>query len=126
LNGRGNFWSNYEGYDLDGDGTGDVPHKVQNVFDNMEGNYPRLRIYLSSPAAQALAMAEKTFPILRESSEVDRSPLTRAVKHNFTFERERPGARTHALLMTLSLALLGFALAVMWKGQRRAGMKAEK
>ena len=125
LNGRGNFWSNYEGYDLDGDGTGDVPHKVQNVFDNMEGNYPRLRIYLSSPAAQALAMAEKTFPILRGSSEVDRSPLIHAVKLDFPFEREKPIGRTHPWLMIISLALLGFALGVIWIGQRRATMKAE-
>jgi nitrous oxidase accessory protein len=120
FNGRGNFWSNYEGYDLDGDGRGDVPHKVQNVFDSMEGNYPRLRIYLNSPAAQALAMAERTFPILRGSSEVDRSPLTKAVKLGFPFQGEEPAAGTQPLLMTISLALLGFALVVMWKGQGRA------
>jgi nitrous oxidase accessory protein len=126
VNGRGNFWSNYDGYDLDGDGRGDVPHKVQNVFDYMEGNYPRLRIYLTSPAAQALAMAEKTFPILRGSPEVDVAPLTRAVKLNFPFGRERPAVRTQLLLMTSSLALFGFALAVMWKGQRRATMEVER
>jgi nitrous oxidase accessory protein len=119
LDGRGNFWSNYDGYDLDGDGAGDVPHKVQNVFEYMEGNYPRLRIYLNSPAAQALAMAERTFPILRGTSEADASPLVRAVKLNYPFERERPSLRAQLLLVIVSLAMLGFALMVMWKGQRR-------
>src|SRR5262249_21761154 len=79
-NGRGNYWSDYDGYDLDGDGIGDVPHKVQNIFEYMEGNYPRLRIYLDSPAAQALATAEKTFPVLKSSGEADRAPIIKAVK----------------------------------------------
>ena len=124
LDGRGNFWSNYDGYDLDGDGTGDVAHKVQNVFEYMEGNYPRLRIYLSSPAAQALAMAEKTFPVLRGTTEVDPSPLTRAVKLNYPFARARPTLRAQLLLVTISLAMLGLALVMMWKGQRRVRRKA--
>jgi nitrous oxidase accessory protein len=119
LDGRGNFWSNYDGYDLDGDGTGDVPHKVQNVFEHMEGNYPRLRIYLNSPAAQALAMAERSFPVLRGPSEVDSSPLVRAVKLNHTFERAGPTVRARLSLVTISLAMLGLALVVMWKGRRR-------
>jgi nitrous oxidase accessory protein len=59
--GIGNFWDDYEGYDLDGDGIGDRPHKVQNVFEYLEGNYPRLRLYLQSPAAQALALADRMF-----------------------------------------------------------------
>ncbi|HEV2667694.1 MAG TPA: nitrous oxide reductase family maturation protein NosD, partial [Blastocatellia bacterium] len=77
--GRGNYWSDYRGYDLDGDGVGDVAHKVQNVFEYLEGNYPRLRLYLSSPAAQALAAAENSFPIIKGSSEKDGAPLMKPV-----------------------------------------------
>jgi nitrous oxidase accessory protein len=124
LDGRGNFWSNYDGYDLDGDGRGDVPHKVQNVFEHMEGNYPRLRIYLSSPAAQALAAAEKTFPVLRGTSEADPAPLTRAVNLNSRFERAGSPLSARLWLVTVSLAMLGLALMLMWKGRRRARMKA--
>ena len=60
--GRGNFWSDYDGYDLNEDGRGDVPVKIQNVFEYLEGNHPRLRLFLDSPAARAMAVAEKTFP----------------------------------------------------------------
>lgn len=116
-NGRGNYWSDYDGYDLDADGVGDVPHKVQNVFEYMEGNFPRLRIYLYSPAAQALAAAEKTFPIIESSQERDSFPLIRPVSLG-----NEPAIQTHRgrswNLAAVSLLLFGSALLALWKGQR--------
>jgi len=79
-NGKGNFWSAYEGYDLDHDGVGDVPMRIQNVFDYLEGQYPNLRLYLYSPAAQALAAAAKAFPIIELNREMDEHPLMRPVE----------------------------------------------
>jgi nitrous oxidase accessory protein len=75
--GRGNYWSSYDGYDIDADGLGDVPMKIENVFTFLEGNYPNLRLYLYSPASQALAVAAKAFPILAVSEERDENPLMR-------------------------------------------------
>jgi nitrous oxidase accessory protein len=117
-NGRGNFWSEYDGYDLNENGLGDVPLKIQNVFQYMEGNHPHLRIYLDSPAARALAMAEKTFPILRASSEVDDAPLMKAVALAYPFEGERETKRVHAGLMMASVLSLAGGAVVIWKGQK--------
>jgi nitrous oxidase accessory protein len=117
--GRGNYWSDYEGYDLDGDGVGDTPHKIQNVFQYLEGEHPRLRLYLSSPAAHALATAEKTFPIVKGSSELDNAPLVKAVEFQYPFEQSAPRRRTQTLLGALSLAISAAAAAAIWKGQRR-------
>jgi nitrous oxidase accessory protein len=75
----GNYWSEYDGYDLNSDGIGDVPFKIQNVFQYLEGDYPRIRIYLYSPASQALAAAEKAFPVFEGSREFDRRPLMKPV-----------------------------------------------
>lgn len=116
-NGRGNFWSDYDGYDLNENGLGDVPLKIQNVFQYMEGNYPHLRLYLDSPAARALAMAEKTFPILRASSEVDDAPLMKAVVLPYPLEMETANKGAHAGLLTASLVLLAAGATVMWKGR---------
>ncbi len=116
--GRGNFWSDYEGYDLNEDGRGDVPLKIQNVFEFMEGNHPRLRLYLDSPAARAMAVAEKTFPILRASSEIDEAPLMKPVQLHYPFAAERPASRVHAGLMMTSLLILTAAVMVLWKGQK--------
>jgi nitrous oxidase accessory protein len=117
-NGRGNFWSDYDGYDMNEDGTGDVPHRVQNVFEYLEGNYPRLRLYLNSPAAQALAAAEKTFPIFKGSPEADPAPLMKAVELHYPLEHERTTPRVQFALMAISLVMCSGAAAVIWKGQR--------
>ena len=117
-NGRGNFWSGYDGYDMNQDGRGDVVQRVQDVFEYIEGNHPRLRIYLESPAAQALAVAERTFPILKGSQEIDSAPLMRAVdlRYPFVSEGREPG---FGLLPTfIALVMFIGALAIMWKGQR--------
>jgi nitrous oxidase accessory protein len=116
-NGRGNFWSEYEGYDLNEDGRGDVPLKIQNVFEYMEGNHPRLRLYLESPAARAMAVAEKTFPILRGSSEVDEAPLMKPVKSQYPFAAERPLKTVQVKLMLMSLLIMIGAITVIWRGQ---------
>ncbi len=117
-NGRGNFWSDDDGYDLNEDGRGDVPLKIQNVFEYMEGNHPRLRLYLDSPAARAMAVAEKTFPILRGSSEIDEAPLMKPVALRYPFATEQPLKRVHAGLMMASLLILSAAAMGIWKGQR--------
>jgi nitrous oxidase accessory protein len=118
-NGRGNYWSDYDGYDLDGDGVGDVAHRVQNVFEYLEGNFPRLRLYLTSAAAQALATAEKTFPIIKGSAETDTAPLIRAVARDVKLDQLRPHRRTQVVLGFSSALMLVTGMAVIWKGRRR-------
>ncbi|MFN7931499.1 MAG: nitrous oxide reductase family maturation protein NosD, partial [Blastocatellia bacterium] len=92
-----NYWSDYDGYDLDGNGTGDVAHKVQNVFEYLEGNYPRLRLYFNSPAAQALATAERTFPIIKGSALGDAEPLSKAISFTYPFDAATPRTPQYAL-----------------------------
>jgi nitrous oxidase accessory protein len=120
-NGRGNFWSGYDGYDLNEDGVGDVPQRVQDIFEYLEGNHPRLRVYLDSPAAKALAVAEKTFPVFKGSDEIDRHPLIKAVDLRYPFAHESKPPRIQFALMAVPLVIFGGAFAVMWKGQRKSG-----
>ena len=57
LDGRGNFWSRYRGFDFDGDGVGDSPHPIAGAFERLEGANPAARMFLRSPAATGLELA---------------------------------------------------------------------
>lgn len=75
----GNYYSSFSGFDVDGDGIGDVPHALQNAFEHLEGGNPVLRLYLSSGAADAMILAEKTFPIVSNARTEDAFPLMKPV-----------------------------------------------
>lgn len=112
----GNYWGDYDGYDMDVDGIGDLPHPIHNVFEYLEGNFPRLRIYLNSPAAQSLVAAEKAFPILKGSSEFDRRPLMRPVKIDTVFPKRDPSTSHKWFMMGFSCIMLAFSFAAFRKG----------
>lgn len=59
IDGRGNFWSRYRGFDFDGDGIGDAPHPIVGAFERIEGANPAARIFLQSPAASGLEFAAR-------------------------------------------------------------------
>ncbi len=70
----GNYWSNYLGWDRDGDGHGDVAYEANDIVDRLTYRHPSTRILLASPAVQALRLTSKQFPILRTPSVVDPRP----------------------------------------------------
>jgi nitrous oxidase accessory protein len=75
-NGRGNRWSGYKGFDFEGRGTGSSPHPLLGAFEKLEGNNPAARLFLQSPAAQALELAARS-ALLPGMGPVDPAPLVR-------------------------------------------------
>ena len=63
--GRGNHWSNYVGYDADGDGVGDLPHVERGLFASMLETTPELRLFALSPAQDAMDLAARAFPVFQ-------------------------------------------------------------
>jgi nitrous oxidase accessory protein len=78
VDGRGNFWSDYRGWDGDGDGIGEIPYRAESLFENLMDREPRLRLFQFSPAQQAVELAARAFPMMAPEPKIaDSAPLTR-------------------------------------------------
>ncbi|MGE0480580.1 MAG: nitrous oxide reductase family maturation protein NosD [Phycisphaerae bacterium] len=76
VDGRGNFWSDYSGFDADGDGLGDMPYRATSLFENLIDREPKVRLFLHSPAQQAIELASRAFPVMRPQAKItDEAPL---------------------------------------------------
>lgn len=73
----GNHWSNYLGWDRDGDGIGDIPYEANDMVDRLGWQHPEMKLLMSSPAIQALRLVGRQFPVLRVPSVVDARPHMR-------------------------------------------------
>jgi len=48
--GRGNYWSDYVGFDADGDGIGDTPYRAEHFFEDLTGRWPAVGLLRMGPA----------------------------------------------------------------------------
>ncbi|HEX7012019.1 MAG TPA: nitrous oxide reductase family maturation protein NosD [Steroidobacteraceae bacterium] len=80
---QGNYWSNYVGWDRDGDGRGDTPYEANPIVDQLVQRLPIVKLLMSSPALQTLRLAAQQFPVLRAPSIVDPRPQMRPAHSNW-------------------------------------------
>ena len=101
IDGRGNFWSRYRGFDFDGDGVGESPHPVVGAFERIEGANAAARIVRQRPAAAGLELAARLGGP-PASDAVDDRPLTAAPRGDAGgtgFTRRRSAAALVLLLV---------------------------
>jgi nitrous oxidase accessory protein len=71
----GNYWSDYLGWDMDGDGTGDIIYEPNDSVDRLLWKFPSAKLLLNSPAIETLRWVQRQFPVLKGSGVVDSKPL---------------------------------------------------
>jgi nitrous oxidase accessory protein len=75
VDGKGNYWSDYPGFDADRDGQGDIEYRSERLFENLMQHQPQLRLFIYSPASQAIDFASRAFPLVRPKPKlVDERP----------------------------------------------------
>ncbi len=111
---EGNFWSDYAGYDADGNGRGDVPYVSKSLFENMMDKNPALRLFQLSPAQQAIDLAARAFPIFQPQPKFsDNAPLLEPVMPAVPAP---PAVPTWPLAVT-ALSFLALAVGVIAVGK---------
>jgi nitrous oxidase accessory protein len=75
LNNRGNYWSNYLGWDLDSDGIGDTSFEPNDGVDRILWKFPQARLLMHSPGVLSLRWVQKQFPVLKSPGVKDSFPL---------------------------------------------------
>ncbi len=73
--GRGNYWSDYLGWDRNGDGLGDVAYEPNDNVDRLLWTYPQVRLLLNSPGVELLRWVQRAFPVVRSPGVRDSHPL---------------------------------------------------
>ncbi|WP_417567502.1 nitrous oxide reductase family maturation protein NosD [Marinobacter sp.] len=75
--GRGNYWSDYLGWDRNQDGVGDVPYEPNDNVDRLLWKYPEAKILMFSPAVDTLRWVQDAFPVVKGAGVADSYPLMR-------------------------------------------------
>ena len=72
---RSNYWSDYTGYDLDRDGTGDVPYRPVKLFSYIANKTPETIVLLRSLFMEIIDFSEKVSPVFTPDNLEDAQPL---------------------------------------------------
>jgi nitrous oxidase accessory protein len=72
---EGNYWSEYNGYDLNRDGFGDIPYRPMKLFSYLVTTVDPSIVLLRSFFIDIINFAEKVTPMFTPASLIDNQPL---------------------------------------------------
>ena len=121
----GNYWSDNDALDLDGDGRTDQPYRLSSLFDHLRGNLTAADLFSRSLSASALAAAERSFPVLDLTPIVDPSPLARPPVLPVPMAVRDSSHRPAVGGLIASGAVLSVGAAALFGGRRRRAALVE-
>ncbi|SFY30034.1 nitrous oxidase accessory protein [Paracoccus pantotrophus] len=75
--GRGNFWSDHPGFDLNGDGIADGVYRPNDLMDHILWSQPAAALLTGAPAVQLIRWSQQSFPATLPGGVQDSAPLMR-------------------------------------------------
>jgi|SRR5690625_97378 len=79
---NGNYWSEYNGYDLNRDGIGDVPYRPVKLFSYLVNKSPEAIILLRSMFIDIVDFAERVSPVFTPDNLMDETPKMKQIIHD--------------------------------------------
>ncbi len=91
---RGNYWSDYQGFDQNGDGVGDTPHEMYAYADRMWRDVPYAQFYKGAPILEVLDFLERLAPFTQPDLVLrDEKPLMNKEHLSVAKDRKSSGKR---------------------------------
>lgn len=78
----GNYWDKYDGYDLDKNGTGDVPYRPVSLYSMIVEKVPESVILLRSFIVELIDVTEKAMPVIIPETLIDDNPEMKRMTFN--------------------------------------------
>ncbi|MFC6865290.1 nitrous oxide reductase family maturation protein NosD [Halomicroarcula sp. GCM10025817] len=85
----GNYWSGANPTDLDDDGVGETRYQPAGAVQQLTAETPAARVFASSPAFDAVRLAQSAVPVIESPGVVDARPLTEPPHDNWRTYYER-------------------------------------
>lgn len=114
----GNYWSENDVPDLDGDGRSDRPYRLSSTFDHLRGNLTAADLFTQSLGAAALAAAERAFPVLDPFPVEDRAPLASPPPLSDVPRPSRGAGRPNGPGMAVSAVAAAAGILALGRGRR--------
>ncbi|GGN84966.1 MULTISPECIES: nitrous oxide reductase family maturation protein NosD [Haloarcula] len=86
---QGNYWSGATPTDVDDDGVSDTRYQPAGAVQQLTARQPATRVFASSPAFDAVRLAQSSVPVVESPGVVDARPLTEPPHENWRTYYER-------------------------------------
>lgn len=116
LNGRGNYWDDYSGMDLNGDGIGEIPYESGKLFDKLVEENPTLQFFFESPTIKLWSSIEKIFPAFSGEKGMDRYPYVQPFQYKAEIV-DRDIVERNWMAAFIGMIMIAVAVFIFYRGR---------